>query len=209
MDNQRPFPLTAYLMTAIAVGAFVLLAVDRSGLAPALSALTNQFYVWLILLGAVALLVGVVNVMRIHLQRIQSGATGWIHSLALVVSAGIVLAAGLITDQGTQSPLVEAIFDGLILPGQATLYALLALFMAAAAYRYLRIDRSGGGWMLAGALLVLLVQMPAGSRIWPQAMVNATFWLVDMPVMAALRGALLGGSVALLVATISFLLRQD
>lgn len=209
MDNQRPTPITAYLLTAVAVGAFVLIALDRSGLAPSLRIVTNQFYLWLILLGAVALLVGVVNVIWVHLRRIQSGATGWIHSLALVASAGIVLAAGLITAQGTESPLVEWVFDGVILPGQATLYALLAFFMAAAAYRYLRVGRAGGAWMLTGALLVLLVQMPAGHEFWPQPIIDATVWLVDAPVMAAVRGALLGGSVALLVATISFLLRQD
>ena len=209
MDSQRPFPITAYLLTAVAVGAFILIALDRSGLVPSLRAFTNQFYLWLILLGAVALLVGVTNVVWVHLQRIQSGASGWGNSLALVSATGIVLAAGLITAEGTSSPLVEWIFDGVILPGQSTLFALLAFFMAASAYRYLRVGRTGGAWMLTGALMMLLVQMPAGNSLLPEPLINATVWLLDTPVMAAVRGALLGGSVALLVATISFMLRQE
>jgi hypothetical protein len=209
MDSQRPFPITAFLLTAVAVGAFILIALDRSGLAPSLRAFTNQFYIWLILLGAVALIIGVTNVVWVHLQHIRAGAAGWGNSLALVSATGIVLAAGLITAEGTSSPLVEWIFDGVILPGQATLFALLAFFMAAAAYRYLRVGRTGGAWMLTGALLVLLVQMPAANSILPQSLISATVWLVDTPVMAAVRGALLGGSVALLVAAISFMLRQD
>jgi len=209
MDSQRPFPITAYLLTAVAIGAFILIALDRSGSVPSLSIFTSQFYRWLILLGAVALLVGVINVVWVHLQHIQSGGAGWVNSLALVSATGIVLAAGLITTEGTSSPLVEWIFDGVILPGQATLYALLAFFMAAAAYRYLRIGRTGGAWMLTGALLVLLVQMPAANSLLPQSLIDATVWLVDTPVMAAVRGALLGGSVALLVAAISFMLRQE
>jgi hypothetical protein len=209
MDTQRSLPVTLFLLTAVAVGAFVLIAFDRSGLVPSLRPFTNQFYIWLILLGAIALLLGVINVVWVHLQHIRSGASGWVNSVALVSAAGIVLVAGLITDEGTSSPLVEWIFDGVILPGQATLYALLAFFMAASAYRYLRIDRTGGAWMLTGALLVLLVQMPATQMILPQALVGATIWLVDTPVMAAVRGALLGGSIALLVAAISFMLRQE
>ncbi len=209
MDTRRSSPITIYLLNAVAVAAFVLIALDRSGLVPSLRAFTNQFYIWLILLGAIALLVGVTNVVWVHLQHIRSGAMGWLNSVALVSATGIVLAAGLITDEGTSSPLVEWIFDGVILPGQSTLYALLAFFMAAGAYRYLRINRTGGAWMLTGALLVLLVQMPAAHDILPQPLVSATIWLVDTPVMAAVRGALLGASVALLVATISFMLRQE
>lgn len=208
MDSQRAAPLTAYLSIAVAVAAFALITLDRAGIAPSLRGLTSQFYLWLLLLGAVALLLGTINLAWVHLLRIQKGQAGWVYSLVLVAALGAVLVAGIINDAGTTSPLVELIFDSIILPGQATLFALLVFFMAAAAYRFLRIGRTGGAWMLAAALLVLAVQMPAANALLPAALRGAAVWLVDVPVMAATRGALLGASVALLVVSISFLLRQ-
>src|SRR5690242_16801919 len=90
-----------------------------------------------------------------------NGVAGWPHSLALVATLVAVFVAGLLNANGVRGPIVEWIFDSVIAPGQATLFALTAFFMAAAAFRWLRIGRAGGGWMLVGALLILLAQMPA------------------------------------------------
>ena len=97
-------------------------------------------------------------------------------------------------------------FDAIIAPGQASLFALLVFFMAAAAFRHLRLDRPGGAWMLAGALLVLLAQWPLLAQWLPPAFAGVTFWLLDGPVMAALRGLLLGSGIALLVIGLRLLL---
>ena len=53
--------------------------------------------------------------------------------------------------------------------------------------------------MLVGTLIVLLAQWPLATQWLPPAYAQATFWLVDAPVMAALRGVLLGSGIALLV----------
>jgi hypothetical protein len=78
--------------------------------------------------------------------------------------------------------------------------------MAAAAYRYLRIGRPGGVWLLVGVLLVFAVQMPIANAVLPTAIVNIVNWVVDVPAMSALRGALLGSSFALVIVAIRFLL---
>lgn len=83
-------------------------------------------------------------------------------------------------------------------PGQATLYALTGIFLLSAAYHFLRIDRPGGLWILAGALLMLSVQTPFLYRLLPDALVDLVDWLLSWPVMAAMRGVLLGGALAVL-----------
>ena len=45
--------------------------------------------------------------------------------------------------------------------------AVTALFMGAAAFRYLRVNLQGGGWVTTGALAVLLTQMPWSSQWLP------------------------------------------
>jgi hypothetical protein len=126
--------------------------------------------------------------------------------LLLIVALAVVLVIGLFSTTGVRSPLVELFFDAIIAPGEATLFALLAFFMAAAAYRYLRIGRPGGVWLLAGVLLVFAVQMPIVNAALPTALATLVSWVVDVPAMSALRGALLGSSFALVIVGIRFLL---
>lgn len=199
--NQNPATVAARALTVIMIAAiFVVIAFDRAqtfGLV--LRPITNQLYLWAILLAAVALLLGAINVAWVHLRRVQAGATGWVNSVALLVALFAVLMAGLVDPAGTKNPLVEWLFDAIIAPGQATLFALLIFFMAAAAYRYLRVGQSGGAWLLTGALLMMITQLPAANALLPAGVANFTVWLLETPGMAAMRGVLLGGSLAMVL----------
>jgi hypothetical protein len=190
----------------ILVGGLLLLGIDRFVDIPPLRSAAVLVYEWGVLLSAFALLLGAINVAWVHVRRVVEGSTGWQQSLLLVVTLVVVLVSGLFSTTGVRSPLVELLFDAIIAPGQATLFALLAFFMAAAAYRYLRIGRPGGVWLLAGVLLVFAVQMPIANALLPRAFVNLVGWVVDVPAMSALRGALLGSSFALVIIAIRFML---
>lgn len=195
------------ILVLLILGAvLLLLGIDRFVEIEPLRALAIVIYEWGILLSAFALLLGAVNVAWVHVRRITIGEAGWAQSLLLVVALVVVLATGLFSTTGVRSPLVELVFDTIIAPGQATLFALLAFFMAAAAYRYLRIGRQGGVWLLVGVLLVFAVQMPIANAAMPSALANFVNWMVDVPAMSALRGALLGSSFALIIVAIRFLL---
>lgn len=163
---------------------------------PVLGAVTAQLSGWVIVLGACALLLGIFHVAWLHIGRILNGQTEWPLSLLLIVSLLMVLVIGLLNAQGTASPLVEWIFDAIIRPGQASLFALVIFFLAGAGYRLLRVTTPGGRWMLAGAVVVLIVQMPLSAGILPPVIGQLVNWMVDMPVMAAMRGVLLGSGLA-------------
>ena len=200
--STRPGLLFALLTCA----ALVLLAVARTGLVSGLPQVMATLFQWVMLLGGVALIMGVVNVAVLHLRRIQAGQRDWGLSLVLLAVMMAVLVGGVLSPQGLNSPLATWIFDSLLAPGQAALFALLIFFLAAAAYRYLRVDRPGGGWMLLGALLILLIQLPLLGNWLPEPLVNGVFWLVDTPLAAVLRGVLIGGGVALLTMALRMLL---
>lgn len=187
------------LLTLLILVALALLLVDRAGIAPALGSALSVGYQWLMLLAGAALLIGAVNVLALHLWRIQTGQRDWVLSLILVAVLVAVFVAGVVNPGGAGGPLLSWVFDALVAPSQAALFSLLVFFMAAAAFRYLRVSRQGGAWMLAGAVIVLLAQWPLATQWLPPAYALATFWLVDAPVMAALRGVLLGSGIALLI----------
>lgn len=200
---------SAYLTLGITIFCFILIALDRSGIAPLLHRIVVTLYEWLLLFATFALLLGIVHLLITHLRRIQLGQPDWTYSLLLVIACSAVFVAGLLQPSGVTSPTVEWIFDALIAPGQATLYALLFFFMAAAAYQYLRLTRPVGRWMLAGALLVLVAQMPASANLLPRVYGEWVAWLVQVPVMATVRGAILGSTLALLFFGMRFLLGRS
>ncbi len=203
------FTFTTYLVPLIALACLILIVLDRTGIAPELHVVTTLLYTWTILLGAFALLLGVANVLLVHVRRIQSGQTGWTYSLALVAMLFAVFVAGLIEPEGAFGAMLGWIFENVIAPGQAMLFALTAFFLAAAAYRLLRIGRTGAVWMLAGVLLVLLTQMPVASNFIPPLWANLADWTVTYPATATIRGAILGSGLALIVAGVRFLIGRS
>jgi hypothetical protein len=196
---------TNYLSTGIVVAVTLLIVADRVGLWPGLRVATTQIYIWGVVLGAVALALGAANVGWIHTRRIIVGESNWLYSATLVAAMLAVLVGGLLNPAGVQSPLVDWIFQFIIVPGQATLFALLIFFMASAAFLYLRTTQPGGGWILLGALLMLTAQAPVASMWLPPSVANLASWALDVPGMATLRGALLGGSIAAIVVGVRFL----
>lgn len=171
--------------------------------------LTGQIYTWVLILGAFSLLLGIGHVAWVHGRRIQRGEAEWPLSLALVAGLATVLALGIVGGEGTRGVMVGFVFDSVIAPGQATLFALLAFFMAGAAYRLLRVNRTGGAWMLAGAVLMILAQLPLTGRMALAGLHPVADWLVTVPVMAVLRGVLLGTGLAALITGLGTLLNPQ
>lgn len=201
----------SYLATTIFILSLLLIGLDRLIAMPILQSVTTTLYIWMVILGAVALLLGVLNVLWVHLGRIQQGATEWLNSLALIATLLIVLLAGLFDPLGVAYPLVQWVFDHIITPVQAALFALLAFFMVAAAYRFLRLGRTGAIWILLGVIIIWIVQTPYINALmdpFPSGR-SLIIWFLEQPVMAALRGLLMGSALALLLVAFRLLIRQN
>lgn len=227
--------LTRLLLPLTTLACLAIVTVERTAILPSLSPLAallaTTLYRWALLLAAFALLAGVLNVAWLHLQRVQRGEREWPLSLALVVTLLVVLIGGTASGPlartladsaatnaapasglASASFLMEWVFDSILAPSQRALYALLAFFVAAAAYDLLRLKRPSGRWMLLGTLTVLLVQMPALAEVAQtpiggslpvadgMSLAAIAFWLLNAPITAAVRGVLLGSALALLVA---------
>ncbi|MEZ4860050.1 MAG: hypothetical protein R3C14_02025 [Caldilineaceae bacterium] len=205
--KSAPRPVYPNSLTLfIIAGCFILIALDRTGVTTWLRPLVLQLYQNLFFLSAFALLLGMVSVLTIHLRRILAGEREWTYSLALVASCSALFVAGILQPTGVASPTVAWFFDYVIAPGQATLYAVVFFFMLTAVYRYLQLTTPAGRWMTVGAVLVLLTQMPTTHTLWGATLGEGMNWLLETPVMATLRGALLGSVLAGIVVGVRFLL---
>jgi hypothetical protein len=193
---------------AIAVGIFVLIAVFLPyGLLDAIGA---YFVDTAVIIGAFALFLGVFNVLRVHARKIREQRVSGLYSLVLIAAMLGVLAVGLprIPDQpsGPAQPVVQWIFDNIQAPIQASLSALLVLFIITAAYRLLRVRSLESALMLVVTLLVLAGQVTVGLvPVLPEA----KDWILDVPAMAGVRGILLGVALGAFLTGIRLLLGSE
>ena len=95
----------------------------------------------------------------------------------------------------------------------ATMFSLLAFFIASAAYRAFRARTLEATLLLAAALIVMIGNAPVGDLIWNTIMPvgdnlpsAARQWILDNPNLSARRGIILGISLGVISQSIRIIL---
>ncbi|MEY4668966.1 MAG: putative rane protein [Pseudomonadota bacterium] len=89
----------------------------------------------------------------------------------------------------------DFLFDGLFNQLGSAMFALLGVYIAAAAYRAFRIRTIESGLMMTAAVIVMLGQISFGKEIY-EHMPSLRQWLLEVPNSAAFRAIRLGAGVA-------------
>lgn len=163
---------------------------------------------WALILAAVALLLGAVNVVATHLRKIRGRRPSWVYSLFLLAAFGTVVLLGFSDPRGVASPAVSWVFLYVHIPLQATLFALTAFFIASAAYRAFRVRSVDSFIMLVAGLVVLLGQVPLGQAIWDR-IAAAKDWILTYPSTGGARGIILGVALGTVLTGLRVLLGID
>lgn len=160
-------------------------------------AVGNRLLEWGAFIAAVALILGVLNLMLVHLRRAaQSG-----YSIVLLASMLLVFALAIADGLGLTDGGVGAVFLYILTPLEAALASLLAFFLLFAGVRMLRRRRTVWSVLfLVSAIILLLGQSalpgPLGALLVPvRDLIN------EIVVSAGMRGILIG--VALGTITLS------
>lgn len=142
---------------AIASGIIVLLGYFYP--IPLLIELRVMLTNWAILIAAMAVLIGIYNLVAVHMEKIRSRQKGSINSWVLVISLLIIFSYGMIV--GPQDMVLRAVVDAVIVPVEASLMAILAVTLIYASIQLLRrrLDVMSVLFLVA-ALLILIAFMP-------------------------------------------------
>lgn len=164
---------------------------------------------WAMIVGTFALLLGILNVLSVHLRKIKERREGWPHSIALVAMMVILWGLGLAPgSKGTASPSVSWLFQNVYIPLQATIFSLLAFFVVSAAYRAFRARSLETTLFLLAGLIVLLGQVPVGGHIW-EHLPALRDWILQVPSVAGVRGIILGVALGTILTGLRVLLGFD
>jgi len=167
-----------------AIGGFVLIAAVFSGYTQSWGEVAA---IWFDVLAAIAYILGGGNLMKIHLKKISDRTEGWAYSVVTIIAflATLIIGLGKIgvnpseqfPDYAWSGSYREVggpfwwIYEYAFKPLTATMFAMLAFYVASAAFRAFRAKNLEAVLLLGTAFIILLGRTYAG--VW------VTGWLPD------------------------------
>jgi hypothetical protein len=145
---------------------------------------------WATIVYAFALILGSISLWNTHARKVRNRIEGWPYSL--VTMTVLVAVTGLGVLQGTgEGTVVYAIYQSVNAPLASTMFALLAFFIASAAFRAFRARNLEATLLLVTAVLMMIGRVSIGEFLWP-GFPAFTEWLLDVPNLAAKRAIAIG-----------------
>jgi len=157
------------------------------------------------ILAAMALILGIINLLAVHARRVAVGEPGRFMSLVLILALVITIGLGVGL---SGSNALSWIFTYLYYPIQATLAALLAFFAISAAYRALKLGSIAALILLVVSLFLLFAQLPLSASVSPY-LPTIRDWLLTIPTTAGVRGLILGVALGTIATSLRILLAVD
>lgn len=170
---------------------------------PASEEMLTNVTKWLQIIGGFALVLGVTSLFHIHAVKIRRKEPGWGYSFVLYAGMLGTIVIGLWqsgkeTLNGTMTAF-GWIYNFMMVPLQGTMFAILAFFIASAAYRSFRARSREAAVLLVAAVIVMMGRVPLGEYLIPLSG-DLTQWILNVLNASVRRAILIGislGAVAL------------
>lgn len=183
---------------------------------------------WFQIIAAFAITLGIINLIINHSKKIHKRASGWGYSVALllgfIIMAGCGVIFGIASD--VKYPYYDYLFINVFLPLSATMFALLAFFIASAAFRAFRAKTFEATLLLVAAIIVMLGQVPIGDFLvqsmakffdlihlsfigsWLSkiSLFKTGLWIMKVPNVAGQRAIIIGAALGAIAIAIKILL---
>lgn len=153
-------------------------------------AINAEILEWATIVYAFALILGSISLLSSHTRKLKRRAEGWHYSIVTLAAFATVTVLGVWLGVGEGSP-VSRIYNMVNAPLASTMFALLAFFIASAAFRAFRARNVEATLLLVTALLMMIGRVSIGEFLWP-GFPAFTEWLLDVPNLAAKRAIAIG-----------------
>jgi hypothetical protein len=159
-----------------------------------------------------ALLLGIASLFHIHAQKIKRHVPGWGYSVVLYASMFVMIVVGFWS--GGESKMNGAqtgfgwMYEFMMVPLQATMFSILAFFIASAAYRAFRARSREAAVLLVAAVMVMMGRVPLGQYLLPWTW-DVTQWLLNVINSAVRRAILIGVSMGAVALSLKIILGYE
>lgn len=148
---------------------------------------------------------GGANALRINFDAIYKRREGWPYKIVLVAGLLTMVTVGAIEGRGFQGEHTRFtwIYNSVYSPMQSTMFALLAFYIASAAFRAFRIRTLEAGLLAVAALIVMIGRVPIGDWLthalpYSYRLSSIQEWIMDNPQNSAKRAILIGAALGVM-----------
>lgn len=169
----------------------------------------EDFSLFFDIIAVFAFFLGGGNLLRVHVDKISKKETDWGFSIVTVTGFLVMLAAGLFklwnpggitANVAASGSMFQLMYDWIFNPLGATMYALLAFYVASASYRAFRAKNRDATILLIAAFIILLGRTPLGGFLtgWiPDSLSlmripELAVWIMTAPNLAGQRAIIIG-----------------
>ncbi len=170
----------------------------------------NTVQEWGFIVVAFAYMLGALNVFRVHTHKIQRKEPDWKFSVVTVVTMLVMLIFGLLPQKwgiggmDKTSPFLW-MFNNMYVPMMATMYSLLAFYIASAAFRAFKVRSLEATLLAVTAVVVMLGAVPLGEILLPGSGELRT-WIMETLQNVGKRGIMIGVALGAISTSLKIIL---
>lgn len=167
------------------------------------------------IIAAFSILLGVLNLIRVNLEKISKKKRDWPFSIVLILGFLVMTIVGLGFSKGRNfmelGTNFRYLYDYAYNPLSATMFSILAFFIASASYRAFRARNVEATLLLVAAFVVMLGRVPIGYYLsfWLPAnyhLGDAATWIMNFPQTAGQRAIMIGIALGVVSTSIRIIL---
>jgi hypothetical protein len=167
-----------------------------------------DFYDWWVswskAIAPFGVVLGIMSLFMVHGTKISRKIPGWQYSVLTLAALIFTAVTGFIWGTNEGSPYMW-LFKNVQMPMSATMFSLLAFYIASAAYKAFRARSAEATVLLVAAIIVMLGQVPLGQMISKWIPETAT-WILNVPNLAAKRGIMTGVGLGMTAVSLKIIL---
>lgn len=186
-----------------------------------LQATSDQLFAYLTSMLNAAFAIGIINLTRLHLNIVKKKRPAWRYSIVLLVGMFGMAIVSMISSPfavdpqsavipqsvvAFVTPIWEFLYYKVLVSVNGTIFALLAFFIASAAYRAFKLRTFDSSILLIAGLLVVIGQAPISDLIWP-GFSAIRVWILAYPNTAGQRGILICAALGILAFSVRRMIR--
>lgn len=158
---------------------------------------------WDRIMVAFALILSTGSLVTHHWAKISRKKPDWYYSIITLV--GLTTAAFIGVVWGIRAgTALHTIYVNIIVPLGSSMFAILAFYMASAAYRAFRARNREATLLLVAAFIVMLGMVPIGSFLWGK-LPDVAQWILNVPNLAAKRAIFFGVALGVIATSIKII----
>ena len=165
----------------------------------------QEIRTWGIIVAAFAVAVASMNLIVVHVRNVRQ-RKNIIYSLTLLLA--LIGMAGLGIATGTDSDEYKFWYNSLLSPMSSAMFAMLAFYIASAAYRAFIAKNAEAAVLLISAVLLMLGNVALGEMIHPNYGAVSS-WIMNVPNLAGQRGMMIASAIGAVATSLRVLVGID